>query len=559
MPRRRPRQIAYPLLVAIGSLVLGGCLVFAGRHWDATRVATIEPINRMLHHHLARHVAARDLALILSLYATERGTGLTWNAPVAVDGGAGERRLRWEGPAGPEAIRARYEALLALFPVIEHAAVRIHRVDWSARDALGFPAEVRMLVHGRGGDGQRQMLDQWARVHVDAVDDAWVVTGEEVTRRELVTSVHARFEDTTSVAGIEDVHASGGPEFRLLGDLTVSSGVAVADIDCDGWEDVALLDADRVTFYLNRGDGTFARGERPGLQPAIDVVGSGLVFFDSENDGDPDLFVCGLMGDRLFRNDECGTFVDRSAAAGLGPSTWSSMPVVADYDGDGFLDVYVIRMGDHAGTAPKPSWEARNGTADTLYHNNGDGTFADVTEAAGIRERGWGLAGAWGDYNDDGRPDLYVGNEFGLNSLYRNEGDGTFTNVAAEAEVLDRGAAMGVSWGDYDNDGDLDLFVNNMYPNSRWALFHPDFPPPVPWYLRWVPRSEIHRVLLEITRGSTLLRNDGDGSFTDVSEDAGVRDCQWGWAAEFLDYDNDGRLDIYCTNGFVSGPIKDDI
>jgi hypothetical protein len=118
---------------------------------------------------------------------------------------------------------------------------------------------------------------------------------------------------------------------------------------------------------------------------------------------------------------------------------------------------------------------------------------------------------------------------------------------------------MGTAWGDYDNDGDLDIFVSNMYANSRWALFHPEFPPPVPWYLRWVPRSNIDAVIEQNTRGSTLLRNNGNGTFTDVGDAAGVRDTQWGWGAEFLDYNNDGRLDIYASNGFVTGPIPDDI
>jgi hypothetical protein len=98
-----------------------------------------------------------------------------------------------------------------------------------------------------------------------------------------------------------------------------------------------------------------------------------------------------------------------------------------------------------------------------------------------------------------------------------------------------------------------------MYANSRWALVHPDFPPPVPWYYSWVPRSKVDRITDELTQGSTLLRNDGDGRFTDVSDEAGVRDCQWGWAAEFVDYNNDGILDIYGANGFVSGPFLDDV
>jgi hypothetical protein len=143
--------------------------------------------------------------------------------------------------------------------------------------------------------------------------------------------------------------------------------------------------------------------------------------------------------------------------------------------------------------------------------------------------------------------------------LFRNARDGTFTNDTKRAGVLDRGAAMGLSWGDYDNDGNLDLLVSNMYANSRWALFHPEFPPPVPWYLLWVPRSDIHRIVDELTRGSTLLSNNGDGTFPDVSDDAGVRDAQWGWGAELFDYNNDGRLDVYAVNGFVTGVLLDDV
>ena len=143
--------------------------------------------------------------------------------------------------------------------------------------------------------------------------------------------------------------------------------------------------------------------------------------------------------------------------------------------------------------------------------------------------------------------------------LFRNNRDGTFSEVSAQAGVLDRGAAMGVVWGDYDNDGDLDLFVSNMYANSRWAMFHPEFPAPVPWYFSWVPRSDVETIIDELTRGSTLLRNNGDGTFSDVSADAGVRDAQWGWGGQFLDYNNDGWLDVYAANGFVTGVLPDDV
>jgi hypothetical protein len=155
--------------------------------------------------------------------------------------------------------------------------------------------------------------------------------------------------------------------------------------------------------------------------------------------------------------------------------------------------------------------------------------------------------------------------ERGRNALYRNRGDGTFEDVTDRTGAGDPGAAMSVAWGDYDGDGDLDVFVSNMYSNTRWAIEHPDYPAPYPWWARLlglVMPGRVHahavEVIQGISRGSTLLRNDG-GTFTDVSDDAGVRDAQWGWAAEWLDYDNDGALDLYATDGFYTGNLPDDV
>jgi len=548
-------------------LLLG---VAAGAHaasWEYTRKNVIDPINTALHRHLPRAIQARDLDAVLEFYATDTGTGLRWEDAKEVYPGREEEMLRSEPPGGPEPIRERYGKLLELLVAVERAEGRVHRVYWTEADETGTPAELRLLVRGRRADGARVQVDQYAKVRIVEHDGHWQIVSEEVTKRELVARKEPRFENATEAAGIANVHTNEtSPPFRLIGGTAASSGAAVGDVDGDGCEDVFLSGSPDAALYRNRCDGTFEDvTTEAGLPRPYPAAATGSVFFDYDNDGDPDLYVSAIRGgDRLFRNEGKGRFEDVTKAAKIPAGRWASMPAVADYDRDGHLDVYVIRMGDHETTAPEPNYDAWNGLPNTLLRNRGDGTFEDVTERAGLGDMGWGLAGAWSDYDDDGWPDVLVGNEFGVSCLYRNKGDGTFEEVGKQAGTADRAATMGVTWGDYDNDGDLDLFLSNMYANSRWALFHPDFPAPIPWpyrLLSWLTpevRRRSDEIVDHLTRGSTLLRNDG-GKFTDVSDEAGVRDAQWGWATEFIDYDNDGRLDLYAQNGFITGELPDDV
>jgi len=554
------------LLVALAASALAA-------DWETTRRTVIDPLNTELHRHLPAYVKSRDLDAILELYATATGSGLTWDRGHAVYPEHEEATRRWEGTRGQEPIRTRYEHLLALFATIEKAELRIDRVAWRAADADGYPARVRLIVRGTRADGVRAAVEQAATLRVAQRDGGWRITREDVTARTLVTRRTPRFARVTEAAGIASVHTSdGSPPFRLFGGgaanpVGASSGVAIADVDGDGCEDVFLAGSPDAILYRNDCDGTFTDvTAASGLPHPYPAIATGAVFFDYDNDGWPDLFVAAARGgDRLFRNTGGGHFVDVSAAAGIPPGRWASMAAVADYDRDGFLDLYVVRMGDQEATVPRPNYAATNGVPSTLYRNNGDGTFTDVTRHARVGNTGWGMAAAWADYDGDGWPDLYVANEFGGNALYHNERDGTFSERAAAAGVVDGGAGMGVAWGDVDGDGNLDLFVSNMHANSAWALFHPDFPAPIPWFYRLLGffTPEVQRrsddIIDRLTRGSTLYRNDGDGTFTDVSDAAGVRDAQWGWSAEFLDYDNDGRLDLYAVNGFISGPLLDDV
>jgi hypothetical protein len=554
-------------LALLAAALVSGCGLRGGSSWNHTRKTVIDPMNSAFHRGLPRAIRQRDLDGILGFYAVGSGTGLLWGSAAVVRGQSDEEVQRWYGPGGNETIRSRYQRILELFQSIESAELRINSVDWLHPNADGYAADIHLIVRGATGNTLRQ-LDQRARARFGERDGGWKITAEEVTSRELASGTQPRYTIATQAVGISDTHETeGSPDVHIIGGSFNSSGSAVGDLDGDGYEDIVLASASHITVYHNHGDGTFVDvTAQSGLPNPYPAIATGVVVFDYDNDGYPDLYVAAISGGaRLFHNIGGGAFTDVTAAAGIKPDTWGSMATVADYDRDGFLDVYLVRMGDHAHTPPQPNYEARNGLPNVLYRNNGDGTFTDVTLAAGVADSGWGLAGAWGDYDADGWPDLYVVNEFGSNNLYRNNGNGTFSDVTAASGTADRGAGMGVAWGDYDNDGRLDLFVSNMHANSRWLLFHPDFPKPIPWHLKllgaFTPEVDrrVRQYTDDLTRGSTLLHNNGDGTFTDVSDQAGVRDTQWGWSAAFLDYNNDGRLDLYAVNGFITGPLLDDV
>jgi hypothetical protein len=542
--------------------------------WETTRTTVIDPLNKAIHRALPAAIRAHDLTAMLALYATDTGTGVGWTGGHAVDPGAEEETLAWDTAGDPEPIDGRCQQILTLFPTVDSAELRIDRVLWRTADADGYPATVRLIVRGTRADGARAILEQHARLHVAERDGRWLITREEITGRTLVVRRSPRFEDASARAGVTNVHThEGTPPFRLFGGgsdnpMGASGGSAVADVDGDGFEDLALAGTPDFVLYRNDGHGGFVDvTAESGLPHPYPAVATGVAFLDYDNDGWPDLFVAAIQGgDHLFRNTGGGHFVDVTAPAGIAAGRWGASVAVADYDRDGFLDIYVVRMGDHEHTAPEPNFQARNGVPATLYHNDGNGHFTDRTRAAGVGFTGWGLAAAWGDYDGDGWPDLYVTNEFGGNALYHNQHDGTFRDVAAASHTADGGAGMGVAWGDYDGDGKLDLYVSNMHANSGWALLHPSFPMPIPWQYRLLGMVMPHEVQARaeqyvdrLSRGSTLFHNNGDGTFTDVSDAAGVRDAQWGWATAFLDYDNDGRLDIYTVNGFRTGPILDDV
>ena len=319
-----------------------------------------------------------------------------------------------------------------------------------------------------------------------------------------------RFTDVARAAGV--------------GTNSTAGGTVVDDFDGDGRLDIVLTSVDYCAparLYRNRGDGTFEdRTEAAGL--STQIGGLNASHADYDNDGDLDLFIHRggweiAMRNSLLRNDG-GRFTDVTQAAGLANGVFATHSAAwADYDNDGWVDVYV-------GHELAPS---------RLYRNRGDGTFEDVSARAGVAGNAFTKGVAWGDYDNDGFPDLYASNMFGDNFLYRNRGDGTFEEIAAKLGVQQPFASFPTWWFDYDNDGWLDLFVV-AYPNSVEEF--------VKHYLGQPPAAETLK----------LYRNDGRGGFTDVSVAAGVARVVPSMGANVGDIDNDGFLDVYLGTGAPS-------
>jgi hypothetical protein len=341
------------------------------------------------------------------------------------------------------------------------------------------------------------------------------------------------------------------------------NGLAIGDSDGDGLDDIYVCASGGLpnVLYRARPDGTF---DDVSADAGVDILDntSQALFLDLDNDGDQDLFLVGDRSLSVLLNDGAGRYDPHPNAVPTevsGRSTPVSI-AAADYDLDGVLDIYVASYvfwsgGDHSGgtTMPIPYHEAHNGAPNFLLRGLGDGRFEDVTPTSGlaIGNSRFSFAVGWGDYDDDGDPDIYVANDFGSNNLYRNNGNGTFTEVTAEAGVRDVGAGMSVSWVDYDNDGDLDLHVGNMFSAAGRRVTGA-----LSYKLDDPGLQQIYR---RHARGNSLFRNLGTGRFEDTSVDSGAYFGRWAWGSDFVDFDLDGNADLYVQNGFLTAPRKHDL
>ncbi len=378
-----------------------------------------------------------------------------------------------------------------------------------------------------------------------------------ITAGGFVDGAAVVFSDITKQAGLEKfVHKSGTPAKSTILE-TIGSGVALIDYDNDGWLDIYLLNgstfealkgkeaAPRAMLFHNNHDGTFTDvTEKAGV--ANERWGVGVAVGDYDNDGWPDIYVANFGKNRLYHNNHDGTFTDVAEKAGVTVGGWSAGPTWGDYDHDGLLDLFVpgyvkIDLDNlpiaGQGRIPANFCQFRGisvmcgprglpGEPDHLFHNNGDGTFTDVSVKAGVSDAAhyFGLASAFVDVDDDGWVDLVVANDSTPNYLYKNKHDGTFEDVSyasgfALSEDGREQASMGIAIGDYQRTGRVSLST---------TTFSDDY--------------------------KTLYRNDGQGNFSDVTYSAGLAGPTipfLAWGIGFLDFDNDGWLDLFIANGHV--------
>ncbi len=462
-----------------------------------------------------------------------------------------------------------WKAYIDSFVETEEFALHLHKLEtWSG---LGpFVATVRFEHIGKPSGAQRTSIDRaFFRIAWEDSGGTLQISGQALVQGERIASEKPHFTNVAHSAGI-DFQNQYYPAFLneplKFGMIRYGpGGITAVDYNNDGLCDLFIPDGVESKLFRNRGDGTFEDVTQQAGLSGLDGVSVAL-FADYDNDGFKDLFVSRTFKpNQLFHNNGDGTFTDVTAQSGLGEDCCTTVAAWADYDHDGYLDLYLGRYMDPRSNIPT-TFYARNGEPNQLYHNNGNGTFTNVTKKAGVGDKGLCLGAVWGDFNDDGFPDLYVVNDFGRKTLYRNNGDGTFKDVTVRSKTLAYGAGMSASFVDYDNDGKFDFYVTHIRSEHSWYAEAPTvrrymlrsftegtWRTDVPLYMEIVRQSGLGfvSVFKQMASGNTLLRNKGNGTFEDVTEKAQANPHGWFWGAAFADFDNDGWQDAYAANGWV--------
>ncbi len=527
-----------------------------------------------------------------SAYASPGRGRWTWG-PVERQGDVSMRPLRAVGADSydRDALFTEISAYLGGLARIDRTICKIDLIedvelDWSVRLTVKFILDG---VDHQGLHFQDRVFYRW---HL--LDDG---TGWRIVRDELVEGIRVAGAAETFAAvdptalGIAFEHRRD-PKMHMKkhrGELRfgimqhVSGGISAADYSGDGRSDLLFLSGVDSRLYRNEGTGDNGWPAFTDVTAAAGLEGIGeahaALFADYDNDGDRDLFVGRYLAPNLFfRNDGGGTFSDVSAEMGVDFAAPVASGTLLDYDIDGDLDIYLAVYGNAFEAFPRLPFYARNGQPNRLLRNESGAGFTDVTGQSGTGDTGWSLAVAAADYDGDGDPDIGLANDFGRKALYRNDGDGTFSEVAKGAGVLDFSGGMGLAFADFNDDGFVDLYTSNINSNQRWfgedrtvsqytrnilrsRWFLADFSEY--WSLygllgpRWIELGK------QVGEGNSLFSSHGGGAdgIVTFEELKGSRTDRagWSWGVAWLDYDNDTDLDLYAANGWISNTPGTDL
>lgn len=479
---------------------------------------------------------------------------------------------------GPEQFVAGFQAYLDSWSALETVELELFGIRVISETPLQLATDIHCDLVGTAADGSREQRTgvwhlAWSRAQ-EPLGEAhrWMIQRWAADPQTHTRLTGTGFREVTGHCldgGSQGVLqlASGIDHWRTALDAASgidvygNHGIAVGDIDASGYDSFYVCQPSGLPnrLYRNRRDGTFEDITETSGTGILDGTASAL-FADFQNRGMQDLLVIRTGGPLLFVNKGNGHFEPRHEAFQFArpPQGTFTSAAVADYNRDGFLDVYFCVYSYYQGLNqyqfPSPYYDAQNGPPNFLFRNRGDGTFEDVTVATGMDQNNnrFSFAAAWCDYDNDGWPDLYVANDFGRKNLYHSNRDGTFRDVAHEAGVEDYGPGMSTCWLDHDNDGQQDIYVANMWlPEGKRITAQGEF-------LQGVDPT-VRALYQKHNAGNSFYHNNGKGVFEDKTVVGGTSMGRWSWSCASWDFDNDGWPDIYVANGFVSGPNPFDL